>query len=296
VSELPLTRSPAPQGSNLVLVVGNLTIDDVVLPTGATKMATLGGNSVHAATAVVTAGASAAVIARRGEDFPPAAAAALAEAGVDVSGLVDIAGPTVRNWVIYEEDGSRHWLYRTPPERSAQVAAQPEDLPESALRQAAVVHIAAMPLEHAERLVARVRQVTPDALITLDTHETWEASVADRVVELARTVGLFVPSLQELTQLVGAETGANLGWQPRFCVVRAGGEGRKRRSVPAGGRQDHARSCARCSGRRCHRSRRRILRRPRGGTRARPAGQGGSRARRRRCGHCDNWKRQPPAA
>ena len=53
MSELPLTRSPAPQGGNLVLVVGNLTIDDVVLPTGVTKMATLGGNSVHAAAAVV---------------------------------------------------------------------------------------------------------------------------------------------------------------------------------------------------------------------------------------------------
>lgn len=222
MSELPRTRSPAPQGNDLVLVVGNLTIDDVVLPTGATKMATLGGNSVHAATAVVTAGASAAVIARRGEDFPPGASAALAEAGVDVSCLVDIAGPTVRNWVVYEEDGSRHWLYRTPPERSAQVAPQPEDLPASALRQAAVVHIAAMPLDRAERIVARVRHLAPDAVITLDTHETWEADVADRVVELARTVGLFVPSLEELTQLVDAANPADgLAALAAAGVVRA---------------------------------------------------------------------------
>jgi glucosamine--fructose-6-phosphate aminotransferase (isomerizing) len=204
VSELPLTRSPAPQGGNLVVVVGNLTIDDVVLPTGATKMATLGGNSVHAATAVVAAGASAAVIARRGDDFPPGASAALADAGIDVAGLVDVAGPTVRNWVVYEEDGSRHWLYRTPPERSAQVAPQPGDLPERALRQAAVVHVAAMPLGHAERIVARVREVAPGAVVTLDTHETWDAAVAGRVLELARTVGLFVPSQEELSQLVGA--------------------------------------------------------------------------------------------
>ncbi len=204
MSELPITRSPAPQGGNLVVVVGNLTIDDVVLPTGATKMATLGGNSVHAATAVVAAGASAAVIARRGDDFPPGASAALADAGVDVSGLVDVAGPTVRNWVIYEEDGSRHWLYRTPPERSTQVAPQPGDLPERALRRAAVVHVAAMPLGHAERIVARVREVAPGAVITLDTHETWDAAVAGRVLELARAVSLFVPSQEELSQLVGA--------------------------------------------------------------------------------------------
>ncbi|HEX2321121.1 MAG TPA: PfkB family carbohydrate kinase [Streptosporangiaceae bacterium] len=200
MSELPPTRSPAPH----VLVVGNLTIDDVVLPIGEIRMAMLGGNSVHAATAVVTAGATAALIARRGEDFPAGALTALADAGVDVAGVVDIPGPTVRNWVIYEEDGSRRWLYRTPPERSAQVAPQPEDLPEAALRLAAVVHVAAMPLGHAERIVARVRRLAPEAVITLDTHETWEADVAGRVLELARAVGLFVPSLEELSQVVGS--------------------------------------------------------------------------------------------
>ena len=100
----------------------------MVLPTGVTRMGTLGGNSVHAATAVVTAGATAALVARRGEDFPPDALAALAAEGIDLTGLVDITGPTVRNWVIYEADGRRSWLYRTPPERSAEVAPEPGDL------------------------------------------------------------------------------------------------------------------------------------------------------------------------
>ncbi|HEX9064179.1 MAG TPA: hypothetical protein VF843_03675, partial [Streptosporangiaceae bacterium] len=59
--------SAAAAGPGLVLVVGNLTIDDVVQPGGQTAMATLGGNSVHASAAVVAAGARAALIARRGE-------------------------------------------------------------------------------------------------------------------------------------------------------------------------------------------------------------------------------------
>lgn len=189
--------------SGLVLVVGNLTIDDVVLPTGKTAMATLGGNSVHAAAAVVMAGARSALIARRGEDFPPEALAALADAGVDLTGLVDVAGPTVRNWVVYEEDGRRHWLYRTPPGRSAEIAPRPDDLPGLALRQASVVHVAAMPLDHAERIVWRVRQVAPGAVITLDTHESWDRAVAGRVLELARAVSLFLPSQDELTELTG---------------------------------------------------------------------------------------------
>lgn len=230
MSELSPTRSPAPHAARRVLVVGNLTIDDVVLPTGETRMAMLGGNSVHAATAVVTAHARAALVARRGQDFPSGALTALGNAGVDVAGLVDIAGPTVRNWVIYEEDGSRRWLYRTPPERSAQVAPEPEDLPASALRLATVVHVAAMPLGHAERIVARVRRIAPETVITLDTHETWEADVAGRVLDLARSVGLFVPSLEELSELVGVADPADgmaalVQAGVSRAVVKAGSDG-----------------------------------------------------------------------
>ena len=196
-----MTRPP---DGELVLVIGNLTIDDVVLPTGVTHMAMLGGNSVHAATAVVTAGAKAALAARRGDDFPPGALAALAEAGIDLTGLADIPGPTVRNWVIYEADGRRHWLYRTPPERSAEVAPEPADLSLALLRRAAVVHVAAMPLGNAERIVRHVRQQAPDAMITVDTHESWDSGVAGRVLALALMADLFVPSQEELAQFAAA--------------------------------------------------------------------------------------------
>ena len=230
MSEAFLAPSAAPRDGELVLVVGNLTIDDVVLPTGVTRMARLGGNSVHAATAVVTAGAKAALIARRGDDFPRGALTALAEAGVDLGSLVEIAGPTVRNWVIYEEDGSRRWLYRTPADRSEQVAPQPEDLAGPALTRAAAVHVAAMPLGHAERIVAQVRRLAPGAVITLDTHETWGADVADRVLDLAREVDLFVPSQEELAVLAGAaDPTAGLGYLTAagvaVAVVKAGSAG-----------------------------------------------------------------------
>ena len=214
----------------LVVVVGNLTIDDVVLPTGATRMATLGGNSVHAATAVLTAGAGVALVARRGEDFPAGALDALAAEGVDLSGLVEISGPTVRNWVVYEEDGRRHWLYRTPGERSQQVAPQPSDLNRHLLGRAAVVHVAAMPLGHAEQIVARVREQTPGALITLDTHESWDSAVAGRVLALASSVDWFVPSMEELTELTGSGSPV-----PALRQLAAGGVGRAVAKAAAAG-------------------------------------------------------------
>lgn len=230
MNEPGLLPSTERRDGELVLVIGNLTIDDVVLPTGATRMGMLGGNCVHAATGVVTAGAKAAIIARRGDDFPPRALAALAGAGIDVSGLTEIVGPTVRNWVVYEEDGSRHWLYRTPQGRSEQVAPQPGDLSGDLLERAAVVHVAAMPLGNAERIVDRVRRVAPRAVITLDTHETWDAAVADRVLALAREVDLFVPSQEELAVLTGAPSPAEAlrsvaAAGLATCVVKAGAGG-----------------------------------------------------------------------
>ena len=42
--------------------------------------------------------------------------------------MVDIPGPTVRNWVVYETSGERYWIYRTPRERSREVAVQAGDL------------------------------------------------------------------------------------------------------------------------------------------------------------------------
>jgi sugar/nucleoside kinase (ribokinase family)/D-arabinose 5-phosphate isomerase GutQ len=154
----------------------------------------------------------------------------LAAAGVDLAGVREVPGHTVRNWVVYESDGRRHWLYRTPEERSAEVAPAPEDLPAELVADADVVHVAAMPLANAEQVVAHLRLVAPAALITLDTHEDWTADHRDRVLALAHEVDLFVPSLEELEELTGA-TGvldalaALAGFGLHTAVVKAGADG-----------------------------------------------------------------------
>ncbi|MFL6099204.1 MAG: PfkB family carbohydrate kinase [Actinomycetales bacterium] len=217
-------------GLGRVVVVGNLTIDDVVQPDGITLMARLGGNTVHAATAAIACGATVSVVTRRGEDFPADALDSLAAAGVDLSGVREVPGPTVRNWVVYESDGRRHWLYRTPEARSAEVAPTPEDLPAELVADADVVHVAAMPLANAEQVVAQLRLVAPTALITLDTHEDWTVDHRDRVLALAHQVDLFVPSLEELEELTGT-TGvpdalaALAGYGLHTVVVKAGADG-----------------------------------------------------------------------
>ncbi|RCG32507.1 SIS domain-containing protein [Sphaerisporangium album] len=189
------------EGARRVLVIGNLTIDDVVRPDGTVRMASPGGNVVYAALAARLWNPVTAVVTRRGDDLPPGILETLGGRGVDTSAVRAVEGPTVRNWVVYEDDGRRHWIYRTPRERSAQVAVRPGDLPEEWLRDGPVVHVAAMPLPAAAALVEHVRAHAPGALITLDTHEDW--ADRDAVMELAARCDVFVPSREELAALAG---------------------------------------------------------------------------------------------
>jgi sugar/nucleoside kinase (ribokinase family)/fructoselysine-6-P-deglycase FrlB-like protein len=189
-----------------VIVVGNLTVDDVVHPNGETTMASPGGNTIYAATGALIWGLSVGVVARVGADFPAAALDRLRDAGLDTGGLRPIEGPTVRNWVIYEHDGHRSWVYRTPPERSLEVAPGPEDIPSGWTDQkqdlAPVVHVAAMPLGPAASIVGHLRADGQRAVVTLDTHEAWPAG-RDDVLALARRVDVFVPSHGELAAILG---------------------------------------------------------------------------------------------
>ncbi|HTW00914.1 MAG TPA: PfkB family carbohydrate kinase [Streptosporangiaceae bacterium] len=212
-----------------VIIIGNLTIDDVIRPDGSSQMGTLGGNTVHAAAAALTWVDDVRLVARCGTDFPAAPLGRLREAGADTGGVRPIEGPTVRNWVIYEADGTRNWVYRTPRGRSAEVAPQPDDIPAGWLNGVSpVVHVAAMPLSAAAEIVRSVRAQAAGAVITLDTHEDWQAG--GNVLDTARLVDVFVPSRAELTELIGYDDPQRaaadlLAAGVRCVVVKLGGDG-----------------------------------------------------------------------
>jgi sugar/nucleoside kinase (ribokinase family)/fructoselysine-6-P-deglycase FrlB-like protein len=212
-----------------VIIIGNLTIDDVIRPDGSSQMGTLGGNTVHAAAAALTWTGDVGVVARCGTDFPAAALSRLRAAGADTSGIRPVDGPTVRNWVIYEADGTRNWVYRTPHGRGAEVAPRPADIPGPWLDGTApVVHVAAMPLAAATAIVQSVRSRAGAAVITLDTHEDWRPG--DEVLKAARLADVFVPSRTELAELAGYDdppraAAGLLEAGLRCVVVKLGGDG-----------------------------------------------------------------------
>lgn len=230
--------SSRPPDHPRVIIAGNLTIDDVVLPDGTTHMASTGGNSLYAALGARLWQPAIGIVTRRGEDFPRDLHAELQHLGIATDGIVAISGPTVRNWVVYEIDGTRHWIYRTPRARSREVALQPEDIPASWLTSSTgtstarvpVVHIAAMPIEAAEALVNTVRRIAPQAILTLDTHEDYVRDYRERLRALASRVDAFIPSRDELADLVGFDDPVraleDLAELPTpFVVIKLGPDG-----------------------------------------------------------------------
>ncbi len=190
------------QSNPTVVVLGQLSIDDVVLPDGHTTMGSCGGDATYAALSASLWTSPVGVVAPAGTDFSDVHLARLGELGLDLTGVPARPGPAIRYWVIYEADGQRRWLQRSPESAFIDTAPTPEDVPAS-FRSAGAYHIAAMPLDAVERLIAAVRRWAPEAILTLDTHEDEVAGFQDRIAAILPHVSVFIPSREEVASWFG---------------------------------------------------------------------------------------------
>lgn len=91
-----------------LLVLGNITIDDVVTSEGKISPTQLGGNGVYAAAGARLWGHPVSLVGVIGNDFPPHLLGMLQEAGVNVSGVHRVDIPHfLRSRVFYLPDGTR---------------------------------------------------------------------------------------------------------------------------------------------------------------------------------------------
>ena len=210
-------------------VLGQLSIDDVVLPDGQTDMGGCGGDATYSALSASLWLDHVGVVAPAGFDFPPGHLDRLRELGLDLSGVVARSGPAIRYWVVYEADGRRRWLQRSPESAFSETAPAPNDVP-AAFRRTAAFHIAAMPLGNVERLIAALATWSPGAIITLDTHEDEVEGFQDRIAALLPHVTAFLPSREEVTSWFGWDDPVRAirelgGLGQRMTVIKMGPDG-----------------------------------------------------------------------
>ena len=214
----------------MIVVAGNVTLDDTVLPDGRTRMGAVGGDVFYSGLGAALWDQPVGLFSRIGDDFPREHLEALGVAGLDTSGLRPHAGPTIRNWVIYEWDGRRHFIFRTAPERFPALSPEPPELPARYAAAAAAYHVAALPLDHAERLVRQAAALPMRPLVTLDTHEDFVAGYQDRLTALLPLLAAFLPSREEVGLWFGDDDpwrhiGDLLALGPGAVAIKLGAEG-----------------------------------------------------------------------
>jgi len=115
-------------GSPRMIGVGGVFIDDIVLPGGETRMASLGGAAVHALMGAAVWGERPGIVAPVGRGFPEACRRLLEE-HLDTRGLKPLETEQMRAWQIFEEDGRRRELYRVEQTEPFIRGLSPADLP-----------------------------------------------------------------------------------------------------------------------------------------------------------------------
>ncbi len=112
----------------MFIAIGSIIIDDIVLPSGRTFMATLGGGMTHAAMGMRVWTDQVRPISSIGNDFP-------ANQWAQMAGLFDMHGIlrrdwiTTRAWQLFEENGHRTEVFRTPMDLFFAANPRPEEVP-----------------------------------------------------------------------------------------------------------------------------------------------------------------------
>jgi ribokinase len=185
-----------------LVCLGNLTIDDVVLHDGSTRMACFGGDAVYAALSARLWSDAVALVAPVGRDYPLAHLARLEAAGFEAHGLPQRDVPTYRNWVIYEDDGRRTWVPRSETNDFYVLSPIPTDIPSKYLHARAFL-ILAMDLVAQENLVAGLSASARRAVLALDPKDDYIFGNESRLLKLISQVDIFLPSEIEVERLLG---------------------------------------------------------------------------------------------
>lgn len=214
----------------MLVVAGNLTIDDTVLPDGRTAMGAIGGDVLYTGLGAALWGDPVGLLSRVGEDFPREHLERVRGAGLDTEGLIPYSGPSIRYWAIYEWDGRRHFLYRNAEDRLEALSPEPEDLPARYATGMRALHVAALPFGQVERLILAAMRLPGPPAISLDTHEDFVAGYQDRLAALLPALAAFLPSREEVALWFGNDDperriGELLALGSGAVVIKMGAEG-----------------------------------------------------------------------
>jgi sugar/nucleoside kinase (ribokinase family) len=202
---------------------GNLAIDDLVFADGTTLWQIAGGAAMYSALGMAVWTGTATAVAPVSPDYPFETLPGIEFACKRTSKR------TMRNWGLYEEDGSRQFVSRRSSESWADASPNVADLGEGPYTNC---HIGAMPWDRASDLVDALRKRGARA-ISFDVHDRKHGLLTlDQYVDLVCRVDIFLPSTQDVAELCPGLSPVDAlrvlrGRLPNVAVlgVKCGGDG-----------------------------------------------------------------------
>ncbi len=183
-----------------LVLLGNLLVDDVVMPDGRTRMAEAGGSALYGALAARLWETPVGLATVCGSDYPRPALEALQQRGADLEGVRDLGREGLRSWLLYE-GVRRQVLHRLDRPTHVEVSPAPGSLPVRYQRSRAF-HLGPMPFEVQRELVLELSTL-PGALVSLDPFRPLRPDTLDAWQPIfARVDALFLS--EDEMQLPGA--------------------------------------------------------------------------------------------
>jgi sugar/nucleoside kinase (ribokinase family) len=167
-----------------LVLLGNLLVDDIVLPDGSTCMAQPGGAILYGSLGAALWRTRAGCVSLAGADYPGASLDALKRRRVDLTGVQRLPGAGVRTWVLYEGQ-VRRLIHRLGCPTHEEVSPGPDRIP-PAWRSAPAFHLAPMPFAVQRRVLASLAldgtgfvSIDPHLPVTDQTLDDWRHALAD---------------------------------------------------------------------------------------------------------------------
>jgi sugar/nucleoside kinase (ribokinase family) len=181
--------------------IGSIIIDDIVLPNGRTFMGTLGGGMTHAAMGMRVWTDSVRPISAIGNDFPEYLLAQMREL-FDLSGIVRRDWMTTRAWQLFEENGHRSEVFRTPLDKFLAMGPRPHEVPLELLNLEGV-HLQAGLAEEFYAWVERLRAAGCKFILWEPWEQFTKPENLDVYHEMVKLVDIVSPNLEEACTLTG---------------------------------------------------------------------------------------------
>ena len=187
-----------------VCVVGHFSIDSIILPSRNTPFRVLGGAVAYTSFVTKRLDANASIVSKVGGDFPEAYLWWLAQEGIDVSGVVRVAGDKTTSFELeYSKDLSKRTLKLKSKGPPIELKDLPSDL------HAKAVHIAPIANEISYEIVEHLKScadllsLDPQGLLrSFDENGTVtpNSSLDKRILSL---INIYKSSLDEIYALTG---------------------------------------------------------------------------------------------